>query len=122
MIMRQEPKKDQGGQENSLTGVPAAAVVDGKRAPVRSSSPPVPEAELGCGSPTRGLGNRGGEKAQIIQSQGPPPKLVLSDAHLLPRPNAVQPPDTIPRSNMANTIQQDEEEDDEEEGMIDLAR
>jgi len=122
MIMRQEPKKDQVGQENSLTDAPAPAVVDGKRALIRSSSPPVPEAELGSGSPTRALGNRGGEKAQSIQSQGPPPKLVLSDVHLLPRPNGAQPPNTIPRSNMANTIQQDEEEDEEEEGMIDLAR
>jgi len=119
MTMRQELKKDQGEQNESPVDV-AEPQANRKNALVRSSSPPIPEAEIGSGSPTRALSNRGGEK---VQSQGPPPKLVLSDAHLLPRPQVVQQHlSNVPRSSIPSTMQQDDEDDDEEEGMIDLAR
>lgn len=119
MTMRKNSKKDENEQDDSPTEVPGTTI-DGKKALVRSSSPPIPEAELGSGSPTRALSNRGGDR---VQSQGPPPKLVLSDAQLLPRPNTAQSHlNSIPRSSMSNTIQPEEEDDDGEEGMIDLAR
>ncbi|KAI9672788.1 MAG: transcription factor [Alyxoria varia] len=116
-------KDDEEGGLKEVNGERRASGV--KVGGIRSSSPPVPEGELGQGSPTRVVSSRGGEKVQSLNAlhQG--------------REQNVQPPIAGANGNSGRTTvspprqaqgqaeegeAEDEDDEGEGEGMIDLAR
>ena len=94
----------------------------GKVGGIRSSSPPVPEGELGQGSPTRAMSSRGERFQSLTALQQGREK---NDQPPVPGANGNSGRTTVSPSRQAQGQAGEDEaddEDDEGEGMIDLAR
>lgn len=87
---------------------------------VDSSSPPTVEAEIGQGSPTKALSNRGRDPMQVKAKS-----LSRSPRRFSQPPMQLQPAKPIfapQTTGLGTTADPEDEEEEEEEGMIDLAR
>lgn len=110
-------KHDNGGYAKE-----SEEVEDVKVGGIRSSSPPVPDGDLGQESPTRALSQRGNDYKPILI---PPPAISqapqVKSGTTLPQPNGLRIGGHGGTPVLPPPVSEDDD-DDEEGGMIDLAR